>query len=114
MCFYQHNPSQDPYARVGKQDMTAHVDFTSVMRAGEQHGLSAAGFTTQARFLSSLGIGSAIEEVAREEPGALEEYYARRRAVTELIDPAGLGRIRVLLQRKGVGVTRVMGFADGP
>ena len=102
MCFYQHNPSYDPYARVGKQDMTAHVDFTSIKRAGEEHGLAVAGFTTQSRFLANLGIGGAIEEVAKESPGALEEYYARRRAVTELIDPAGLGRIRVLAQRKGV------------
>jgi SAM-dependent MidA family methyltransferase len=112
MCFYQHNPSHDPYARIGKQDMTAHVDFTSIKRAGAEHGLEFAGFTTQARFLANMGIGAALEEVAREEPGALEEYYARRRAVTELIDPAGLGKIRVLAQRKGVDATTLTGFAD--
>jgi len=113
MCFYQHNPSSDPYARIGKQDMTSHVDFTTIKRAGEEHGLQVAGFTTQARFLSSLGIGAALEEVAKEAPGALEEYYARRRAVQELIDPAGLGRIRVLAQRKGVAATTLLGFSDG-
>ena len=110
MGFYQHNPSHDPYARIGKQDLTAHVDFTSIKRAGEELGLEVAGFTTQARFLASLGIGGALEEIAREEPGALEEYYARRRAVTELIDPAGLGRIRVLAQRKGMGTSELTGF----
>lgn len=113
MCFYQHNPSQDPYARVGKQDMTTHVDFTSIKRVATERGLAVAGFTTQARFLAHIRIGAALEEVAREEPRALEEYYARRRAVTELIDPAGLGRIRVLLQRKGVDVTPLAGFSDG-
>jgi SAM-dependent MidA family methyltransferase len=101
LCFYRHNASDDPYARIGKQDMTAHVDFTSLMRAGESHGLEVAGFTTQARFLTNLGIGAGVDAIARESPGALEEYYARRRAVQELIDPAGLGRIRVLAQRKG-------------
>jgi len=113
MCFYKHNPSNDPYARIGKQDMTAHVDFTSLRRAGEAHELEIAGFTTQARFLANLGIGAAIEEVVKEAPGALEEYYARRRAVTELIDPAGLGRIRVLAQRKGVEQSALVGFSDG-
>ncbi len=113
MGFYKHNPSSDPYARIGKQDMTAHVDFTSIKRAGQEHGLSVAGFTAQSRCLANLGIGAAIEEVAKEAPSALEEYYARRRAVTELIDPAGLGRIRVLAQRKGVEPPALTGFSDG-
>ncbi|OGO50545.1 MAG: hypothetical protein A2148_02550 [Chloroflexi bacterium RBG_16_68_14] len=112
LCFYRHNPSHDPYARIGKQDMTAHVDFTTLMRVGRAHGLEVAGFTTQARFLANLGIGAGVDAVARDSPGALEEYYARRRAVQELIDPAGLGRIRVLAQRKGVLPADLWGFAE--
>jgi SAM-dependent MidA family methyltransferase len=110
LCFYRHNPSTDPYARIGKQDMTSHVDFSALIRAGEEEGLQVAGFTTQSRFLANLGIGEAVEHVAREEPQALEEYYARRRAVQELIDPAGLGRIRVLAQRKGAPTGQLAGF----
>ena len=30
LCFYRHNPSGDPYARIGQQDMTSHVDFTTL------------------------------------------------------------------------------------
>jgi SAM-dependent MidA family methyltransferase len=112
LCFYRHNPSQDPYARIGKQDMTAHVDFTTLIRVGEAHGLEGAGFTTQAAFLAKLGIGVGVDAVARETPEALEEYYARRRAVQELIDPAGLGRIRVLAQRKDVPPTDLWGFRE--
>jgi SAM-dependent MidA family methyltransferase len=112
MCFYRHNPSSDPYTRAGKQDMTSHVDFTSLMRAGREGGLEVAGFTTQARFLANMGIGEGMA-AAKESPEALEEYYARRRAVQELIDPAGLGRIRVLAQRKGVEAAVLQGFADG-
>ncbi len=112
LCFYRHNPSQDPYARIGKQDMTAHIDFTSLIRTGEACGLAVTGFTTQARFLAKLGIGAGVEAVARESPGALEEYYARRRAVLELIDPAGLGRIRVLAQRKDLPQAELLGFAE--
>jgi len=30
----------------------------------------------------------------------MEEYFARRRAVTDLIDTGGLGRVKVLVQAK--------------
>lgn len=112
LCFYRHNPSHDPYARIGKQDITAHVDFTTLMRVGEQHGLKTAGFTTQARFLALLGIGAGVDAIARESPEALEEYYGRRRAVQELIDPAGLGRIRVLAQAKDAPSDGLWGFRE--
>jgi SAM-dependent MidA family methyltransferase len=111
LCFYRHNPSSDPYARIGKQDMTAHVDFTSLVEAGRRHGLEPLGITTQARFLAALGIGDALARA----PGAelpLEEYYSRRRAVTELLDSAGLGRIRVVVQAKGVGPCALRGLQD--
>jgi hypothetical protein len=32
--------------------------------------------------------------------------------VQELIDPAGLGRIRVLAQRKGVAPAELLGFSE--
>jgi SAM-dependent MidA family methyltransferase len=112
VCFYRQNPSHDPYARIGRQDITASVDFTTLIRTGEEAGLATLGFTTQARFLTALGIGEALARVQREEPAALEEYYARRRAVTELLDPAGLGRIRVLAQGRRVGAPRLTGFSE--
>jgi len=118
LCFYRHNPSPDPYVRVGKQDMTAHVDFTSLVEEGRRHGLEPLGITTQSRFLAALGIGEALARLPDgQAPAAgaelsLEEYYARRRAVSELLDPAGLGRIRVLVQAKGVGPCSLRGLAE--
>jgi SAM-dependent MidA family methyltransferase len=109
LCFYRHNPSTDPYARLGWQDMTSHVDFTSLVEAGQEHGLEPLGLTSQSRFLAALGIAAGLERQADGEL-ALEEYYARRRAVTELIDPAGLGRIKVLIQAKGVGQPKLWGL----
>ena len=111
LCFYRHNPSSDPYARVGKQDMTAHVDFTSLVEEGRRHGLESLGMTSQSRYLAALGIGEALARAPGDEL-SLEEYYARRRAVSELLDPAGLGRIRVLVQAKGVGPCALRGLAE--
>lgn len=109
LCFYRHSVSGDPYARVGRQDMTAHVDFSTLIRIGEEHGLNLVGLSTQERFLAALGIAAALAQA----PGmgtSLEEYYARRRAVTELTDPAGLGRIKVLIQERGVGALDLSGL----
>jgi SAM-dependent MidA family methyltransferase len=109
LCFYRHNPGNDPYARIGRQDMTAHVDFTSVRRAGEKAGLTTLGLTSQSEFLERLGI---MEALSPPQPGKtdMEEYMARRGAVMELLDPAGLGRIRVLVQAKGLGSVRLIGL----
>jgi SAM-dependent MidA family methyltransferase len=112
VCFYRHNSSTDPYARVGRQDMTAHVDFTSLIQAGKEAGLDTIGLTSQTHFLDALGIGGALAGAAQAEL-PLEEYYTRRRALTELLDPAGLGRIRVLVQGKGVGSPRLLGLETG-
>jgi SAM-dependent MidA family methyltransferase len=98
LTFYRHTSGDDPYARIGRQDVTASVDFTSVVRAGEAAGLKTMALLTQADYLASLGIGEAL--AARPSGGEIEVYYALRRAVIELTDTSGLGRIRVLIQQK--------------
>ncbi|TAK65652.1 MAG: SAM-dependent methyltransferase, partial [Dehalococcoidia bacterium] len=78
-CFYRQSASSDPYQRIGRQDMTSSVDFTTLRRAGEAAGLATLGMTDQAGFLVHLGIGEGVASVARERPAELEEYFARRR-----------------------------------
>ncbi len=31
MCYYEHTTSENPYERAGKQDITSHVNFSSIM-----------------------------------------------------------------------------------
>jgi SAM-dependent MidA family methyltransferase len=100
LTFYRHTSGEDPYAHIGRQDITASVDFTTVRRAGEAAGLKTVLQATQAEFLAALGIGDAVAQPPA--PDAMEAYYALRRAAIELTDMAGLGRIQVLLQSKGV------------
>src|SRR5439155_2138185 len=94
-CFYRQSISSDPYQRVGMQDMTASVDFTTLKRVGTGAGLSMLGFSDQSSFLVQMGIGDGIASVSRERPGDMEEYFARRNVVLDLIDPARLGRVKV-------------------
>ena len=113
LCFYRHNPSGDPYARLGRQDISSHVDFTTLRQAGEEAGLQTLGLTSQSELLANLGIAEALAPLGEGDVN-LEEHYARRRAVSELIDPAALGRIRVLVQAKGVGHPRLTGLEGDP
>jgi SAM-dependent MidA family methyltransferase len=113
LCFYRQTASSDPYQRIGKQDMTASVDFTTLRAAGEQAGLTTIARTDQASFLARLGVAEGVAAVARHQPNEMEEYFARRKVVMDLIDPARLGRITVLLQGKGVAAAAPRGFRDG-
>ncbi len=48
--FYRHTQTDAPLNRVGAQDITAQVDFTSVIDEGRRAGLAPLGLTTQERF----------------------------------------------------------------
>jgi SAM-dependent MidA family methyltransferase len=93
LCYYSQMTSEDPYQRVGLQDMTAHVDFTSLAMAGKEAGLSVTGFTNQMSFLMGLGVEDMIAKLAPESP----EF----RAALHLLRPEGMGRtFKILVQHK--------------
>ena len=43
VCYNRHVVSSDPYQHIGQQDITCQVDFTSLMRIGDRHGLATVG-----------------------------------------------------------------------
>ncbi len=98
LCFYRHTAHEDPYIHVGEQDITAHVNLTELLAAIEDGGMLPWGPVSQGEFLYSVGLG-ALVEAAR---GDLQEYFARRRALEQLTDGAGLGRIRVVAGTRGM------------
>lgn len=55
-CHYQHRAHSNPFFYPGLQDITAHVDFTSVAQEAHFAGFKIAGYTTQAHFLISSGL----------------------------------------------------------
>ena len=64
LCHFRHRFHEDPFERIGLQDITAWVDFTAVAEAAEAAGLALAGYTTQAHFLIGNGIGEFVASVA--------------------------------------------------
>jgi SAM-dependent MidA family methyltransferase len=56
MCYYQQQGHDNPLILPGLQDITAHVDFTSLAKIAMDKGLDVAGFQSQADFLLAAGI----------------------------------------------------------
>lgn len=100
-CYYRHHRHDNPYINIGRQDITAHVDFTALERWGEMYGLNQVGFTQQALFLMALGLGDrlAMSTTAHQ---SVQQLLQRRDALHQLIDPTGLGGFGVLVQSKGL------------
>jgi SAM-dependent MidA family methyltransferase len=99
MCYWQHQAIEDPYIRIGEQDITAHVNFSDLIRAGTAAGLETEAFTTQMEFLIQLGV---LEELRGLVPAQTADTIQRVMAVKKLILPGGMGeRFKVLVQRKG-------------
>ena len=95
LCYFQQLTNEDPFMRVGEQDMTAHVDFSSLATVGEEQGLHVTGFTNQMSFLMGLGVEEMMAELEPESP----EF----RATIHLLKPNGMGStFKVLVQHKGI------------
>ncbi|MBI5775407.1 MAG: SAM-dependent methyltransferase [Verrucomicrobia bacterium] len=93
-AYHQHHVSGDVLACPGEQDLTAHVNFTALQRAGETAGLATETFCSQAQFLTR------IAEKTWQAGARFGEWTpARTRQFQTLTHPEHLGRpFQVLLQ----------------
>lgn len=71
MCHHQHQAHPDPLKHLGKQDITAHVDFTAVAECAHAIGATVAGYTHQAGFLLDCGIAALAEAEMNNEKSSL-------------------------------------------
>lgn len=98
-CYRAQHVHRDPFAEVGRQDLTAHVDFTALRLAGEAEGLATVAFTRQALYLAAAGL---FDELA-------EAELPRRLQAASLLDPEGMGHdLRVLVQSRGLEAGEVL------
>lgn len=90
MCHYRHRAHADPFYLPGLQDITAHVDFTEVARAGLEAGLELHAYMTQAAFLLAAGLPALLE---RESPEDAARWLPVANAVQKLTSPAEMGEL---------------------
>jgi SAM-dependent MidA family methyltransferase len=110
MCHYRHHAHDDPFALVGLQDITSHVDFTAMAGAGVDAGLRVLGYTTQAQFLVNCG----ITDILAGTPADDARIYAPLAAQAQkLLSPAEMGELfKVLALGRGIEKP-LLGFARG-
>jgi len=85
----------------GEQDITAHVDFTSVRTAAEAAGLETLGFLDQTYFLLALAGAAGADHC---------DTLKKRLALKTLLMPGGLGSThKVLILAKGIGTPALLG-----
>jgi SAM-dependent MidA family methyltransferase len=106
-CYYQHTLGQNPLRRIGRQDITAHVDFTAVDHVLMVMGFGRIGKPSQQEFLSKVGIDGFLGDIAgRVGRGEISRSESQEdlAGIGSLINPEGLGRFRVAVHSRGVDV----------
>ncbi|MCA1658929.1 MAG: SAM-dependent methyltransferase [Verrucomicrobiaceae bacterium] len=98
-CYAEHRTVASPLQNIGHADISAHVDWTSVVERAEKCGLTLTGFTDQHHFITGL-----LSRLAPEE--------TERRALQTLLHPELLGtRFQFLALGKDAPATQLSGFS---
>jgi SAM-dependent MidA family methyltransferase len=108
----QHRLLQSPFDEIGRADITAHVEWTSIVERAEACGFEVKGFTDQHHFITGI-ISELAHDIAQGDADA-----KANRALQTLLHPEMLGRnFQILALGKNVdAVTPLAGlkFAREP
>jgi SAM-dependent MidA family methyltransferase len=108
LCYHKHQVNENPYQNIGIQDITSHVNFSSVKKWGENAGFRPLGFCRQGTYLVSLGIDEMIGELYSDS----SDYLFEVAKIKRLILPGTIGEShKVMIQYKGNGKPELMGFS---
>jgi SAM-dependent MidA family methyltransferase len=110
MCHYRHHAHDDPFCLVGLQDITAHVDFSSIADAGTQSGLDLLGYTDQAHFLINGGITDILARIPADDTAAYLPLAAQAQI---LMSPAEMGELFKVIALGRNFSSPLLGFARG-
>jgi SAM-dependent MidA family methyltransferase len=116
LAYRRHATWEDFYADPSERDLTAHVNFSSLIDAGREAGLEFTGLTTQEKFLMALGEETQFSDLYEAGQSEIEKLQARLK-LKRLIypgepdGPSGMGTIfKVLIQHREVNTPRLTGL----
>ena len=100
-CYYQHRAHDEPLIYPGLQDITAHVDFSQVARAGHNAGFELLGYGSQAQFLLANDL-SELAATAAETLNREVDLITLNKSIKTLTLPGEMGeRFQVMAFGKG-------------
>jgi SAM-dependent MidA family methyltransferase len=109
MCHYQQLAHDNPLINIGLQDITAHVDFTSIAMLCEPTSMRLAGYVNQAQFLINCGILTILQRHSVDDL----KYMQLAAAAQKLLSPAEMGELfKVICLTKNIDEP-LIGFAQG-
>lgn len=107
MCYYQHYTHDDPFALLGLQDITTHVDFTAIAQSADDAGFNITGYTTQAFFLLGCGLESMAQDLINAD---LKQRIELSQQIKKLTLPSEMGeQFKVMALSKQLD-TPLIGF----
>jgi SAM-dependent MidA family methyltransferase len=110
LCYNNHRINDCPYQDIGKQDITAHVNFSALYYWGQKNGLDCTGFTNQAQFLLSLGLKDQLAaQIANCNGDGYSSYLKNAHIVNKLLIEMG-NKFKVLIQQKGMPQVQLRGL----
>lgn len=101
--YYLHTNDGSPFMMVGRQDITAHADFTSLINRGALHDLKYEGLIDQGQFLRNLGWEKFFTDVSQKGLGH-RELLSNQIGMRHLVEPMYLGDLKVLVQSRNLEI----------
>ena len=90
MCHYRHHAHADPFYLPGLQDITSHIDFSEIARAGLDAGMEVGFYMSQAAFLIGAGLPILLDRQGAANP---VHWLPLSNAVQKLTSPAEMGEL---------------------
>ncbi|HEY0827190.1 MAG TPA: SAM-dependent methyltransferase [Bacilli bacterium] len=99
MCYRKHQAQDDPYQYIGVQDITAHIDFSALIAAGEQAGFTGYSLQTQKDFLIKGGILDKLQDHPSGDP--FHPIAKKNRAIRQILVSDQMSELfKVLVQTR--------------
>ena len=106
-CYYKHKASDNPFDKIGKQDITTSVNFSDIAERAVEVGFELSGYCTQAMFLISLGIENFLPQ---EEDDEKRDALAQQ--IKQLVLPSAMGETFKVLALSKKQAVKLDGFRE--
>ena len=106
-CFSNHKSNDNPFIHIGKQDITASVNFSNIASIAKECGFEISGYTTQSMFLISLGIDNYLKNEENE-----EKKLKIAQEIKQLVLPGTMGEVFKVMALSKKQSVKLEGFKE--